>query len=310
MAEMTESIARQFPLDRIPAIREHPENFRLEIEIPFMRFAGANQKLPIELGRPSDNPDPLRSMVILSEDIQARDGRMYGLAMLRVSYDRYTSKLVSIDRIWSGLENPPENVRENQELYTTAARKFDDEEVREMFRKEPRTGGVAPFAVSLLPYTERPPFDIRFPELGAVSWVTGGRGFPWAELDEDLPAQFSSMHLLCLNKRVFFNERTPVDRCLALLWFVSMVPGALEHMVQEADSAASTIQVRNCFNQKEELKQRRFRWSGEDRCWSKTVYTEKELQEELEAVRDIMMDPDDRNVRIIESAPWERYRKR
>ena len=177
---MTESIARQFPLDRIPAIREHPENFRLEIEIPFMRFAGANQKLPIELGRPSDNPDPLRSMVILSEDIQARDGRMYGLAMLRVSYDRYTSKLVSIDRIWSGLENPPENVRENQDLYTTAARKFDDEEVREMFRKEPRTGGVAPFAVSLLPYTERPPFDIRFPELGAVSWVTGGRGFPWA----------------------------------------------------------------------------------------------------------------------------------
>ena len=46
------------------------------------------------------------------------------------------------------------------------------------------------------------------------------------------------------------------------------------------------------------------------RCRRKTVYNESELNEELEAVRDIMMDPDDRNVRIIETAPWERYKKR
>ena len=307
---MTDSIIRQFPLNRISEIREHPENFRLEIAIPFMAFASGNQRFPIELSQPSDNPDPLRSMVILSADIQSRDNRMYALGMMRVTYDRYTSKLVSLDRIWSGLENPPENVRENQDLYTTAARRFDDEDIRDMFRSDARTGGVTPFAVSLQPYAERPPFDCRFPELGTLSWVTGGRGFPWGELDPELPAQFSSLHMMCIKKRVFFNEKTPLDRCLALLWFMHMVPGVLDRMAAEADSAASIIQVRNCFNQKDDLKQRRFRWSSEDRCWCKTVYNESELNEELEAVRDIMMDPDDRNVRIIETAPWERYKKR
>ncbi|MEE3423149.1 MAG: hypothetical protein VZR11_10655 [Succinimonas sp.] len=46
------------------------------------------------------------------------------------------------------------------------------------------------------------------------------------------------------------------------------------------------------------------------RCRRKAVYNESELNKELEAARDIKTDPDDCNVRIIKTAPWERYRKR
>ena len=40
-------------------------------------------------------------------------------------------------------------------------------------------------------------------------------------------------------------------------------------------------------------------------CRRKTVYNEGELNEELEAARDIMTDPDDRNILVIKT-PCER----
>ncbi len=297
-----------FPLERIPDIEAHPENFRLEIEIPYVHFGDQDQEFPIILNQGSGEADALRSCVILSEFYQKiPQPRFTELGLVKFTYDRFLGKPVRIDAVYSGREGVSES--DDEKYGVSAARRFDSEDIVRILQPEYDTNGVRPFVISLDPWEERDFFDQRFPELTDLIWCGAGKDLNWQSFDESFPESFSNLKLLAMKKRMFYKENRPLDRSLALMWFFKLFPEAFNTILAHADDRGGSIFVHNSYSVRDTLKDRGYRYHGEKKAWYRHFQTEDEVMQENDALRDLLIDPEGRNLEIVMTEARDRYKK-
>ncbi len=283
-----------FPLELIPAVERSPEDFRLLARIPYTRFGIGKKRIPLD-----DPAGDEKTLVIIDTEttgVDPRKHKIIELALVKVRYSPGLGRVTSIEQVYDELEDPGEKLHPDIVAITgltdadLAGHRIDDGEVCSIL-------AGAPLMVAHNAAFDRPMFEKRFAGVGSLDrlpWACSCREINWNRLD----GRVSSYRLPLIASAVgyFYDAHRAAVDCLALLWLLSVVQGALAELLANADRTSYVIRALGApYEVKDLLRERSYRWydnstrdarSGawwnfRNKYWFKTVYSAEEYREEV-----------------------------
>ena len=284
-----------FPLEIIPVIESRPEHFRLLTRIPYTCFRiGKNR---IKLREPAGDE---KSMIILDTETTGLDflkDRIIELAMVKVKYSPSLGVVTSIENIYDELEDPMKPLDPAVVKITgitdddVKGKKIDDGEVSAIMAD-------SPLIIAHNARFDRRMFEKRFAHLKhlcELPWGCTLSEINWNALDGRIFSK--KQEAIALSMGYFYDAHRASTDCLALLWLLNCVQGALSMLLSSVDSYTYTIRALNApYDAKDILKSRGYQWFDREKVkadsksfwwmkypkyWYKSVGSVDEYQQEV-----------------------------
>ena len=323
MVKTRDSAGDEFPLELLPAIAKNPGNFKLLTRIPYTRFGIGTKS--IKLHEPAGDE---KSMVILDTETTGLDpvnSKIIELDMVKVKYSPSLGLVNSIESIYDELEDPyepldPEVVRitgiTNDDV---AGKKINEGEVCALLADNP-------LIVAHNAGFDRNMFEKRFAHLShlcSLPWGCTVSEIKWSTLDERISSV--KQEAIASATGFFYDAHRASTDCLALLWLLNNVQGALTALLNSVDTPTYTIRALGApFECKNALKANGYSWydstrsrnrsawwMSRDRYWYKTVRSAEDYQREIEFLTELyhpMITPENQGLYSMASSAFTRYK--
>ena len=288
----------RFPLELIPEIIAHPEDYRIQSRVPYARFAD-EQVLPVIF---RETPEPVQSLVFL--EMVTTGGRrqdvILELVMVKCSCLLSTGEIVSVDRMYRGFEAPrypiPAYITRTTGITVESINgmSFDYRTVDSMLRDDP-------IIVSTRGRTAREFFERRFSSFSGYRWVDSVHDIRWENLNDRLISG-ATLQMNCERLGFFFRYNSIREAVFSNLWLFSYIKGSIAELIATSSHVEYMVWAFTArFEVKEELKFNGYLWNGEQKCWCKRVFTEEEVKEEQEYLRGKCSSPEAIKIEVLDS---------
>ncbi|MBQ9273700.1 MAG: DNA polymerase III subunit epsilon [Succinivibrio sp.] len=272
--------AERFPIERFDEIANHPGDFRLLERIPItVPEATQPSRLPVVLTA-TQSDDHVKQLVMLDTEttgVSPFTDQIIELGMVRASYSANRGVLLSIDRIYDELEAPERPIPSAITKLTgitdemVSGKRLDEDGVLSFMNGKP-------LVLAHNAGFDRPFFERRFPHLKDLFWACTQQEVDWNALG----APSRKQEVLALSRGWFYDAHRASTDCLAMLWLLHVVPGALKMLLESARQPSIKLIVRgNSFDVKDQLKEKgaRFEQIGNDKYWYLMVGSDREAEE-------------------------------
>lgn len=264
-----------FPLELLPKIQAHPENFQVLERIPYTLY-GTDSSLPIQLAQQVGDE---RTMILLDTETTGLDNnidKVIELGMVKVKYSPSMGIVTSIISIYDELEDPKMKIPADVVRITG----ITDEDVKDKLFTEQLVYDLVsdnPLIVAHNACFDRPFFEKRFPQLSNLPWACSIKEIPWAALGYSS----SKLEYISYCSGYFYSAHRAIVDCLALLWLLNTIPSSLSSLLTSADNSSYKIFASGApFDVKDVLKSRRYRWDANNKVWYKDVQNLIEFETE------------------------------
>lgn len=267
----------RFPLELIPEIIAHPENYRVQSVVPYTRY-NDEASFPIILKKTLDSVQSVVFLELSATGTRSRDV-ILEIVAVRCSVIFEKDELISIDALLHQYEAPhfpiPSYVTRQTGLTNQmlGARTFNVSDVKDIFADDP-------VVISTRGTAYRDVFEKRFSSLSGLRWVNSTIDIPWGKLNSRLDSK-ENLALNCSRLGYFFNYANVLETALSNLWFFHYVSGAVKAVADALLYEEYLVwAVGASFEVKDELKFSGYRWDRDKKCWYKHVKTLAEVEEE------------------------------
>ncbi|WP_405328030.1 3'-5' exonuclease [Ruminobacter sp.] len=321
--KVKEANGDRFPLELLPAIAKNPDNFKLLTRIPYTRFGIGTKS--IKLHEPGGDE---KSMVILDTETTGLDphtSKIIELAMVKVKYSPALGLVTSIEAVYDELEDPYEQLAPEVVRITgitnddVAGKKIDEGAVCALLADNP-------LIVAHNAAFDRNMFEKRFAHLSSLCnlpWGCTLSEIKWSSLDDRISSV--KQEAIASATGYFYDAHRASTDCLALLWLLNNVQGALTALLNSVDSLTYTIRALGApFECRTALKNSGYAWYDSsrnrnqspwwvscDKYWYKTVRSAEDYQREIEFLTELyhpMITPENQGVFSMASSAYTRYK--
>lgn len=256
-----------FPVDRLNEISQHPQDFRLLERVPFTQPDFINS-VPVQLLKrdPNENTFPIVFLDTETTGLYYTSNKIIQLSMVRCTYSIDQNRIISVDAIFDGFEDPGEPIPyEVVELtgITDAmvrGKKLDDQAVKDF---------IVPgsLIVSHNAKFDRPFFDKRFGR------TINPEEQPWAcsleEIEWKKMGFFGSkLEFITQSVGYFYDAHLAINDALTLCFLMYQLPAAMDCLLKSASRDSYRLDAINTkFELKDRLKAMNFRWDSGKKCW-------------------------------------------
>ncbi|MCR5083988.1 MAG: hypothetical protein K6A65_00610, partial [Succinivibrionaceae bacterium] len=227
----------------------------------------------------------------------------FALAMLRCSYALGARRLLSLDELLEGTEDPrlPVPAATLQDLglgpEALQGQAFNDQAVSRMLSGKPLL--VAHRATRVRPF-----FDRRFPLLASLPWADSLSGVRWRALGLDA----TRVDHLLLQRGYFLRGGGLAGQLLGLAFLLEIEPRALDMLICSALRTDHEVVVEgNTYQVREQLKAWGLRFRGGSRLWS-ALLPDRQGAEVLAGKVSRLRGQGPLTVRIIDSTAQTRFK--
>lgn len=294
LAEAQCGNTEHFPLELLPAIAKNPDNFKLLTRIPYTKFGIGTRSIKLH--------DPVgdeKSMVILDTETTGLDiakAKIIELAMVKVKYSPSLGLVTSIESIYDELEDPYEPISPDVQKITgisnedVAGKKINEGEVCALLADNP-------LIVAHNASFDRPMFEKRFAHLSrlcSIPWGCSLSEIRWSTLDDRISSL--KQEAIASATGFFYDAHRASTDCLALLWLLNNIQGALTALLASIDNTTYVIRALQApYDVKNQLKNNGYSWydstrsryqsqwwRAADKYWYKIVRSPDEYQKEIQ----------------------------
>lgn len=258
-----------FPLEKIADIKQRPQDYCLLHQVPLTRKdVLANLPLNIDVTCPNERVSSIvfldtETTGMFDDDIGGHRAKIIELGMVRCTFSLDRKRILSVDRIYSGYEDPqyliPESITNLTGITNDMVRgqRFVDQEVQSFLAD-------APLLVAHNAKFDRPFFDQRFPQLSYLPWACTIQGIDWHMLGFDVV----KLEYLVKSGGYFYNAHRAYDDCLALCHLMIHKPEAFAMLIDSALRLVYKLEAIDApYNVKDVLKQNGYKWNQTDKVW-------------------------------------------
>ncbi len=253
-----------FPLDRIEDIRNHPSDFKLLERVPFTRD-DVQELLPIKLGDPIEG-EKIWAVVFLDTEttgISHYNDKIIELGMVRCTFSFTRRRILSIDRIYDGYEDPNRPIPPE----ITKLTGITDEMVKgQKFNEDVILNFVAdnPLVIAHNAKFDRPFVERRFGSWQPMPWACSQKEIDWSAFD--IGGQ--KLEFIVQSQGYFYDAHRACTDCLALCYLMYKMPQAFEMLIESSLRVTYRVDAYGApFDIKDELKRSNYRWDGEKKVW-------------------------------------------
>ena len=288
----------RFPLELIPEIVAHPEDYRVQSRVPYSGYTD-DSFFPIVFRQ---TPEPVQSVIFLEMVTTGtrRQDVIIELVMVKCSCLIGNDEIVSIDRLVHRYEAP----RYSIPAYVTRSTGITNEGISGMsfdFREIESLMRDDPIIISTKGRKAREFFEKRFSSLHGYRWVDSVHDIDWAKINDRLLSG-APLQINCERLGFFYRYNRAVETALSNLWLFSYVRGSVSELISASTHVEYIVWANTArFEVKEELKFCGYQWNGERKCWYKHVYTAEEAAEEREYLKEKCSSPDEIEVEELDS---------
>lgn len=253
-----------FPLDRINDIKNHPSDFKLLERVPITRDE-VQELLPIKLADPIEG-ERLWAVVFLDTETTGTNhynDKVIELGMVRCTFSFTRRRILSIDRIYDGYEDPKRPIPPEITKLTgisddmVRGKKFDEETILNFVVDHPLV--VAHNAKFDRPFVER-----RFNAWQPMPWACSQKEIDWASFD--IGGQ--KLEFIVQSQGYFYDAHRACTDCLALCYLMHIMPKAFEMLIESSLKTTYRIEAWKCpFDRKDEVKGAGYRWDADKKVW-------------------------------------------
>ncbi len=255
---------KPFPLDFIPKIQDHPDDYRMLMRIPYttMNFG---LSLPVVLS----NEAPVEKMVIVDTEttgFEHDSDKVIELGLVEVSLSS-TGSIVSINRYYGGFQDPGVPLKQEIKEVTgiddsmLKGQSFDIDEINSFFTEDPRV-------VSHNAKFDRAFFDSTFPHLSNLRWGCSIKGIDWQQHGVSTRALTG----IANHFGYFYDAHRAIVDCLALVWLLHKVPNVMQNLIASMEAFTIKLSAEGSpYSAKDTLKSWDFSWDGVGRVWVKEI---------------------------------------
>lgn len=270
---------KKFPVEMFAAIKKAPNDFRLLEKIPYSTFV-SGQRFPLFL---SDTVGDEKPMVIIDTETTglSTTSKIIELALIRVLYSPSISRITCVESVYCEFEDPHEDIP----YQITELTGITNEDVQGQEINESRVAALLadrPLMVAHNAGFDRPFFERRFAHISSLldlPWACTMRGIKWRMINPDLTS--SSLMGIAMGSGYFYDAHRASSDCFALIWLLNLYPEALSSLLNSADAHFYIIKALEApFKVKDVLKERDYRWDGNERVWYKNVGNIQQLETE------------------------------
>ena len=288
----------RFPLELIPEIVAHPEDYRVLSRVPYTEYADGSH-FPLVF---RETPEPAQSFVFLEMTTAGtrRHDSILELVLIKCSFLPDSGEIVSIDRMVHSYEAPRYQIPSYISKATgitnesISGQSFDYREIESLMRDDP-------IIVSTRGVRAREFFERRFSSLRGFRWVNSVYDVRWEKIDARLSAG-SPLQISCERLGFFYRNNRIVETALVNLWLFSYLKGAVSELTKASSRVEYLVWAYTArFEVKEELKFSGYQWNRERKCWYKHVYTDEEVRAETDYLREKCSTPDAVKVEVLDS---------
>ena len=270
-----------FPLDKVEDITAHPERYRLVEHIP---IAHADQSFPVDLAQASDGD--YRYAIFLDTETTGLDhehDNIIELGMARVKYSLSDNKLIQVEDMYTGYQDPGMEIPElitkitgiSQDM--VEGQSIDDDEVAEFIATNSEN---SPLIIAHNARFDRPFFESRFPQMAEMYWTCSQTFVDWFEHG----FESAKLEYLLLKSGWWFSgHRAGID-ALATCWLFHHQQAAFAEMLERSRQPTWLVRAWGApFDVKDSLRAQGYRWNadtkGVDRHWYREVTADQVEQE-------------------------------
>lgn len=297
----------QFPLDRIGEITQHPQDFRLIERVPFTHESFM-ESLPVQLieSSPAESTFPIVFLDTETTGLFCSKDKIIQLSMVRCTYSSEQSRIISVDEIYNGFEDPgipiPSEIVELTGITDAMVKgkKFNEEQIRKFIVE-------GSLIVAHNARFDRPFFDMRFGNalnIAAMPWACSLEEVDWKRLG----FYGSKLEYLSQSLGYFYDAHLAINDSLTLCFIMFLMPQALEMLLRSASKNSYKVEALNTrYDIKEQLKALNFKWDGVKRLWYLTSNNPEYVLKNCQKAQAII-DKSQGELAIYQFSACERYR--
>lgn len=228
---------------------------------------------------------PLATGIVIDTETTGLDSttcKIIEIGLVVFEYDPLTAQPIRVADTYSGLEDPGFLISEETTDITgitnamVAGQRINDQRVIDLVAN-------ATIVIAHNAAFDRPFLENRFPVFASVPWACSLQDIDWSA--EKFGAR--TLEYLAYKMGFFFGAHRATEDCQALLEILASplpVTGcvALKPLLDRLSCSGYTVYALNApFASKDLLKARQYRWSSEEKVWSRTVAGERAFDEKL-----------------------------
>lgn len=237
--------------------------------------------------------------------------RIIEVGIIVFQYDPNSGQPIRQVDFYDGLEDPGHPLSEQTKSITgitddhVANKRFDDERINALVAK-------ADIVIAHNASFDRAFLEKRFPVFVDLPWGCSMADIDWS--GERIGSR--TLEFLAYKLGFFFDAHRALEDCQALLSILSSklplsgIP-ALKPVIDSLNRVDHTIYATNApFAKKELLKNRRYQWDSERKCWRKTLIGTAAYDEELSWLRNAVFEEGEARIDVVEVDARLRYASR
>ena len=281
VASETKTLEEKFPIERFNEIASQPDNYRLIERVPLT----LDVTFPCQLAQSVGDELPILFLDVETTGLESHDV-ILELGLVRGMYSPSLQKLVTVDRLLSVYEQPPEPIPALITELTgitdemVEGKQFDEAFIASWFDDNP-------LIIAHNAAFDRPFFERRFSFAHDLKWGCSCYGVEWGRCG--LHHSKKLEHILFHHGYFYEAHRASTD-CLALAWAMHVSPQAFSLLLDDVEKCFAVVRAIGApFDVKDMLKQRGYRWFNGNADMKKHWYRSVD-QENLSEERNFLDD--------------------